>query len=334
MTRKRILAVLFLLFLVIGTFFVLSRSRYHTSEGRIFGTTYHVKYAGTQQLNQEIIEELRKVDHALSIFNDTSVISRFNRNETYVPNEMFEEVVKLSQQLAAQTDGAFDITVEPLVNAWGFGFKNKENVTPSQIDSLKAFVGYEKLHIANNAFSKKDPRLALDCGAVAKGYGVDRIAKLLSEKGCTNYMVEIGGEVVVKGKNPKGKPWSLGINKPVEDSTQTNNEIQSIIQLTDKAVATSGNYRNFYYKDGQKYAHTIDPKTGYPVQHSLLSATVVASSCTRADALATAFMVMGVEKAKTFVSAHTDADAYLIFASPDGTLHTWMSEGMKKHLQK
>lgn len=334
MTRKRILAVLFLLFLIVGSAIVLSRSRYRVSEGFIFGTTYHVKYAGTKSLDKEILAELQRVDEALSIFKETSTISRFNRNEPFAPNEMFTEVVGLSQRIASQTDGAFDITVEPLVNAWGFGFKNKDNVTDAQIDSLRTFVGFEKLVLEKDTFIKKDPRLALDCGAVAKGYGVDRVAKLLSEKGCVNYMVEVGGEVVVKGKNPNGKPWTLGINKPVEDSTRTNNEVQCVIGLTDKAVATSGNYRNFYYKDGRKYAHTIDPKTGHPVRHSLLSATVVTPSCARADALATAFMVMGVEKAKAFARKNPDVDVYLIYAGAKGELHTWMSSGMKKHLQK
>lgn len=334
MLSKRILAALFLLGLVIATVFILSRSHYRTSEGLIFGTTYRVKYAATQNFDQEILAELQKVDAALSIFNDTSTISRFNRNEPYSPNNMFTEVVHLSQEISKQTDGAFDITVAPLVNAWGFGFKHRGQITQQLIDSLLTFVGYQRLTFEGKKLAKKDPRVTIDGGAVAKGYAADCVARLLSKKGCTNYMVEIGGEVVLKGNNPEGKYWSLGINTPVEDSTASNTSLQAILQLTDKAIATSGNYRNFYYRNGRKYAHTLNPVTGYPVEHSLLSATVIASSCAHADAIATALMVMGTEKAQIFANKQKDVDIYLIYADHNGNLHTWQSQGIQKYLQK
>lgn len=294
----------------------------------------HITYASTQNFDQEILEELLKVDAALSIFNDTSTISRFNRNEAYSSNEMFSEVVRLSQDISKQTDGAFDMTVAPLVNAWGFGFKHRDRITQPLIDSLLTFVGYQQLTLKGNSITKQDPRITLDGGAVAKGYAVDRVARLLSKKGCTNYMVEIGGEVVLKGKNPDNKLWSLGINTPVEDSISSNTPIQAILHLTDKAIATSGNYRNFYYQNGRKYAHTLSPKTGRPVEHSLLSATVIAPSCARADATATALMVMGTEKAKAFVQTQKDIDIYLIYADNQGHLRTWQSQGIQKYLQK
>lgn len=334
MISKRIIAVFFLIALIAGTAFILSRSHYRTSEGRIFGTTYRVKYAATQDLDQEILEELLKIDAALSIFNDTSTISRFNRNEPYQPNELFTEVVRLSLDVAKQTDGAFDITVAPLVNAWGFGFKHRDQVTQSLVDSLLTFVGYQRLSLEEKELTKQDSRITIDGGAVAKGYAVDRVAKLLSKKGCTNYMVEVGGEVVLKGKNPDGRLWSLGINTPIEDSTNNNASLQAILQLTNKAIATSGNYRNFYYNNGRKYAHTLSPITGYPVEHSLLSATVIAPSCAKADAIATALMVMGTDKAKAFADKQKDIDIYLIFADDNGNLHTWQSQGMQKYLQK
>ena len=188
----------------------------------------------------------------------------------------------------------------------------------------------QKLYYEKNKLCKRDPRVTIDCGAVAKGYGVDCVAKLLSAKGCTNYMVEIGGEVVVKGQNAKGKKWTIGINKPVDDSTKTVSEVQTVLHVSDCGIATSGNYRNFYYVDGRKVSHTIDPKTGQPVQHSLLSATVLTSSCAKSDALATSFMVMGLERAKSFLAKHKDVQVYFIYADGQGKYKVWMTEGMQK----
>jgi hypothetical protein BACCOPRO_00544 len=328
---KKILSALFLVALIVGTVFILSGSKYYTNEGQIFGTTYHITYAGTNDLDKEIRAELQRVDDALSMFNKQSVLSKFNRNEKYeVSNARFNDVVRLSLQLSRETDGAFDITVAPLVNEWGFGFKHRERINASKIDSLRAFVGYDKLFYEGNRLNKRDSRVTIDCGAVAKGYGVDCVARLLSSKGCTNYMVEIGGEVVVKGKNAKGKKWTIGINKPVDDSTKTVSEVQSILHVSDCGIATSGNYRNFYYVDGRKVSHTIDPKTGQPVQHSLLSATVLTPSCAKSDALATSFMVMGLDRAKAFLAKHKDVQAYFIFADGQGKYNVWMTEGMQK----
>jgi thiamine biosynthesis lipoprotein apbE len=328
---KKILSALFLVALIVGTVFILSGSKYYTNEGQIFGTTYHITYAGTNDLDKEIRAELQRVDDALSMFNKQSVLSKFNRNEKYdVSNARFNDVVRLSLQLSRETDGAFDITVAPLVNEWGFGFKHRERINASKIDSLRAFVGYDKLFYDGDRLNKRDSRVTIDCGAVAKGYGVDCVARLLSSKGCTNYMVEIGGEVVVKGKNAKGKKWTIGINKPVDDSTKTVSEVQSILHVSDCGIATSGNYRNFYYVDGRKVSHTIDPKTGQPVQHSLLSATVLTPSCAKSDALATSFMVMGLDRAKAFLAKHKDVQAYFIFADGQGKYNVWMTEGMQK----
>lgn len=327
---KKIISTIFLVALIVGTYFILSFSKFREAEGRVFGTTYHIKYASTHDLSDDIAATLQDVDNALSMFNDASSLSRFNRGESFDSDPLFDEVINLALKVSQETNGAFDITVAPLVNAWGFGFKNKDNVTPAQIDSIRKHVGYTLLDFnpkKSPTLSRKDSQTTIDCGAIAKGYGVQRVAKMLSEKGCTNYMVEIGGEVVVKGHNANGKLWSLGINKPVDDSTHVNNDLQTIIQLTDCGIATSGNYRNFYYKGGKKYAHTINPTTGYPVEHSLLSATVVHSSCTLADAYATSFMVMGLEEAQKFVESHKDIEAYLIYSDKNGELKTWCSSG-------
>lgn len=332
---KRIISFAFLLALIAATSFILNRSEYRTSEGRIFGTTYHIKYAATHDLSEDITATLQEVDAALSMFNDTSTLSRFNRGEDYTPNPLFDEVVSWGLEVSRETDGAFDMTVAPLVNLWGFGFKNRNNVTETQIDSIRQYVGYEYLTYnakSQPAIRKEKEGVSIDCGAIAKGYGVDRVARMLSEKGCTNYMVEIGGEVVVKGQNPDGKKWTLGINKPVDDSTHVNNEIQQIIRLTDCGVATSGNYRNFYYLGDRKVAHTINPATGYPVEHSLLSATVITTSCMKADAYATSFMVMGLERAQQFVEKHDKVEAYLIYSDAAGNLQTWQSKGFARYI--
>ena len=173
----------------------------------------------------------------------------------------------------------------------------------------------------------------LDCSAIAKGYGTDIVARLLRTKGITNFMIEIGGEIVTSGVNAEGKPWRVGISKPVDDPTGTETGVQSIITITDKAMATSGNYRNFYYKGGKKYAHTIDPKTGYPVQHSILSATVFANSCAMADAYATSFMVMGLEKAQQLLEQHPELMAYLIYSDEQGRNAVWYSSSLKNKIQ-
>lgn len=334
---KRTISTFFLAALVIGTYYVLNRSQYRECQGRIFGTTYHIKYASTRDLSADIMATLKDVDAALSMFNDTSTLSRFNRGEKYAPNELFNEVIELSLRVSDETQGAFDITVAPLVNAWGFGFKNRDNVTPGLIDSILPHVGYKHLFFDPHhspALLRSDVKTTIDCGAIAKGYGVQRVAKTLSQKGSTNYMVEIGGEVVVKGENEKGNHWTVGINKPVDDPTNANNALQEVIRLTNCGIATSGNYRNFYYQGDKKYAHTINPTTGYPVQHSLLSATVIHKSCTLADAYATSFMVMGLEKARKFVEDRQGIQAYLIYADEEGNLQTWQSRGFEKYIEK
>ena len=222
----------------------------------------------------------------------------------------------------------------PLANAWGFGFKKGAFPDSLMIDSLLQITGYEKVKLENGEVVKQDSRIMLSCSAVAKGYSVDVVARLLDRKGIKNYMVDIGGEVVVKGKNPSDGLWRIGINKPVDDSLAVNQDLQTILEISDLGLATSGNYRNYYYKDGKKYAHTIDPRTGYPVQHSILSSTVIAKDCMTADALATAFMVMGLEEAEAFCKANPEIDAYFIYSGENGEFNTFYTEGMKKYIAK
>ena len=276
---------------------------------------------------------MKKVDFSLSPFNKASVITKINENSSDSVDQMFAEVFKLSKEISAETHGAFDITVAPLVNAWGFGFKNAANVDSLTIDSLLSFVGIDKIDLVNGKIVKKDPRVILDCSSVAKGYGVDCVARLLDSKGIKNYMVDIGGEVVVKGQNPQMNNWRIGINKPVDDSLSVNQELHTVVTVTNVGIATSGNYRNFYYKDGKKYAHTINPHTGYPIQHNILSATVIAKDCATADAYATAFMVLGLDSAKMVCAKNPDIDAFFICDNGSDKLFTYQTEGIQKYLK-
>lgn len=328
--------LIWLLLLAAGTVWILSRQNkpepYQNESGMIFGTIYNVTYQYKESLHNEIEDELKRFDASLSTFNDTSTISKINQNLDVIPDSLFLNVFRRSMEISAATNGCFDITVAPLVNAWGFGFKQNAFPDSVTIDSLLRLTGYQKVSLsAENKVIKTDPRIMLDCSAIAKGYAVDVVAHFLERKGITNYMVDIGGEVNVKGKNPKNSLWHIGINKPVDDSLSVNQEIQTVLALSDVAIATSGNYRNFYYKGNKKYAHTIDPHTGYPVQHNILSATVIAKDCMTADAYATSFMVMGLDQAKAFVAKHPDLEGYFIYSDNDGKYGIYFTEGMKDY---
>ena len=315
--KKMLWQMPFLALLVVGTVLIIRQQRsmpYQHDQGTIFGTFYNVTYQSDINLKAEIEAELRKVDAEFSMFNDTSTVARINRGEQPKRSAMFEEVWQLAETVHKETDGAFDISVAPLVNAWGFGFKHEQMPNRQQVDSL--------LRIRNQ----------YDFSAIAKGYGSDVVARLLRSHDVQNFMVEIGGEIVTQGVSDKRLPWKIGVIKPTDDSLSVGGELQTVLNMTDIAMATSGNYRNFYYKGGRKYAHTIDPKTGYPVQHSLLSATVLARSCATADAYATSFMVLGVERAKEVLEKHPELMAYFIFARPDGTNDVWFSPSLKSKI--
>ena len=322
----------FLLFLIIGTIVIVRQQRstpYQKDTGFVFGTVYNITYQNDKNLKKDIEDALKKVDYSLSPFNKQSVISKINRNESVKADKMFTDVFTLAEKISEKTDGAFDITVAPLVNAWGFGFKNDVQPTKHTIDSLKQLIGYNKVSLKDGIVRKDDDRIMLDCSAIAKGYACDVVADLLHDKGVDNFMVEIGGEIVTHGINDKRLPWKIGVTKPVDDSLNTNQELQTVLNVTNKAMATSGNYRNFYYKNGKKYAHTIDPKTGRPVQHNILSATVLADDCASADAYATAFMVMGLDKAKAVLDKHPELMAYFIYSDDNGDNAVWYSPSLR-----
>lgn len=335
--KKLIWQIPFLLILITGSIFVIRQQRntpFQKDEGMVFGTIYHITYQSDTNYQKEIEAELQKVDNSLSPFNKTSIISCVNRNEKVKVDEMFCEVFQLAEKISGDTDGAFDITVAPMVNAWGFGFKTGNPPTRQTIDSLRAIVGFNTVSLQDGYVIKKNPKTMLDCSAIAKGYGTDVVARFLKKKGVQNFMVEIGGEIVVNGNSEKLQPWRIGINKPTDDSLNTSQAIQDVVSVSNIAMATSGNYRNFYYKNGKKYAHTIDPKTGYPVQHNILSATVFAEDCATADAYATSFMVLGLDGAKKILEKHPELCAYLIYSDQKGNNQIWYSPSLQKKLGK
>jgi thiamine biosynthesis lipoprotein len=309
---------------------------YIHNEGMIFGTIYHLTYESPEgkDLQEGIKTEMDRVNKSLSTYDPESVISMVNSNRDTVLDKYFTTVFEKAEKVSAITGGAFDITVAPMVNVWGFGFKNKENVTPELIDSLKELVGYQKVKLVNGKIIKKHPDTMLDCSAIAKGYGVDVVAAYLRDQGCENYMVEIGGEVATRGVNPNGESWNIGISTPDENNFFKEQQMQAVVGLSGKALATSGNYRNFYVEGGKKYAHTIDPHTGYPVQHSLLSTTVLADSCMTADAFATAFMVLGLEKSIEIASKVPGIEVYFIYADEKGQYKTYFSDGFKSLIKE
>lgn len=337
--KKRIAWQLpFLILLIVGTIVIVRQNQedtvFRTNRGMVFGTTYNITYLCNRDLEQGIKEELKKVDEALSPFNPNSVITAVNENRPVKLNDLFTEVYLKSQKISEDTDGAFDITVAPLINQWGFGFKAKQFPTKHEIDSIRQFIGYEKTSLRNGKIYKDDPRVMFDCSSIAKGFGCDRVAGYLRSQGVEHFMVEIGGEIVVRGKNQKHDVWKIGVNKPVNDSLSTSHELQTVLGITNCAMATSGNYRNYYVRDGKKYAHTVDPKTGYPVQHNILSATVIADNCATADAYATAFMVMGSDKAKVLLERHPEMMAYFICSDSTGKNTVWFSPALKDKIEK
>jgi thiamine biosynthesis lipoprotein len=302
----------------------------------VFGTFYKIKYASNgKDVKTEYLAALAAVDTALSTFNKQSTITRVNLSPDSVlltdKDSLFIRVYNKACEISTITNGAFDITVAPLVNAYGFGFDPNRSTPDSVIAELKNYVGWKKVSLSPSGYIKKEnPNVKLDASAIAKGFGSDAVARVLRQNGINDFMVEVGGEVVCSGVNDKGRVWSIGINKPIEDSTmQHTNEIQRVVQLDGKALATSGNYLQYYYKNGTKYAHTIDPCSGKPVNHTLLSSSIIADDCMTADALATACMVIGVDSALSLIESLPNVEGYFIYAGNNGEYLEKHTNGFK-----
>lgn len=310
---------------------------YKEINGEAQGTFYNIKYLDVRRRNLQpkIDQQLHKFDLSLSSYNTNSTISKINRNEKNVKlDKLFKTVFNKSEEIYHISDGAFDITVGTLANAWGFGTTERVEVDSSYIDSILNFVGMDKVSIVGNYLVKEDSSILLNVNAIAQGYSVDVICNFLERKGVTDYLVEIGGELKAKGVNKQDVPWKIGIDKPIDNNMEPGKNLQAIIELNNSSLATSGNYRKFYEENGVKYAHSINPKTGYPELSRLLSVTVLTKECITADGLATAFMVMGLEKTILFLSDHKGLDAYLVYSDDNGSYKTYMTPGMKNAILK
>jgi thiamine biosynthesis lipoprotein len=309
-------------------------SKYIYNKGFVYGTIYSITYESPdgKDLQEEITAKLTEYNLMFSTYEKESIISKINNNEPVKLSNEFITCYNKAVEVSEITNGAFDITAGAMVNAWGFGPEEKKKMTQEKVDSLILITGYQKIKLENGQIVKEDPDIKIDMSAIAKGYTSDLIGNFLAEKGCKNYMVEIGGEVAAKGVNERGKTWTIGINKPDETDIFSNAGLQAKVKLTDHGLATSGNYRNFYVEDGKKYAHTIDPKTGYPVQHSILSSTVIANDCMTADAYATAFMVLGLEISAEIVRKVPEIEVFFIYADEQGNNQVYMSDGFGNYI--
>ena len=305
--------------------------------GEAQGTTYTITYVSEQNINyeNEINALLKTIDLSLSTYVPSSVISRINKNDSgVVIDKYFTEVFNKAQEVSEKTGGNFDVTVAPIINAWGFGSGKKAQVDSVMIDSLLLFVGYHKVKLEHGKLVKSKRGIMLDFNAIAQGYTVDILSSFLENKKISSYLVELGGEVKAKGRKSNGEDWKIGIDQPNETEAE-GRPLQAIVRLRNKALATSGNYRRYYIENGRRYTHIIDPHTGYPAKHNLLSATVIADDCMTADAYATAFMVMGLPKTKQFLleNKQPDLEVFLIY-DENGSWQTYASETLKDWIEE
>jgi thiamine biosynthesis lipoprotein len=309
------------------------KSAYFKISGFAQGTTYNITYENSTNADySEAIDSLLKAfDKSCSMYDSTSIVSKINNNDpTVEADEWFIDVFKKSVEVNAISGGALDITVGPVVRAWGFGTEPIAKHDKAYIDSLLQYVGMDKVKLEGRKVIKKYPGVSLDVNAVAQGYSVDVVSQFFEEKGIKNYLVEIGGEVHCKGTNAKDNVWRVGIDKPADGNMTPGGELQEIIELNNKSLTTAGNYRKFFVENGVKYGHTIDPKTGFPAKNTLLSATVVCDDAMTADAWDTAFMVLGLEKSKDLLKNLPGIDVYFIYSNEQGEYEVYFSEGMKK----
>ncbi len=301
-------------------------------EGQTMGTTYHISYYDTQNRNlkPQIDSVLLQINHSLSTYDKTSLISIFNAADSTAPaDDYLQTVFKKGQEVSKATNGVFDLTVMPLVAAWGFGAeKRMTNIDSNKIDSLRQLVGYKKVSLKNNQLYKTQKNVRIDVDGIAQGFGVDELGRYLDTQNINSYLVEIGGELTAKGKKMDGTPWTVGIEKPLDNDQGTQNPMHQTITLENEALSTSGNYRKFFIENGQKYAHEINPKTGYPELSKLLAVSIIAADCMTADAYATALMVMGLEQSIEFLKTHAELKAILIY-DDKGQLKTHQTDNIQ-----
>lgn len=304
-------------------------SQWTRSEGAVWGTTYHITYEGEPELRDSVIPVLNRVGSSLSMFDPSSLVSRVNSADSLEVDQDFIAVYNKSREIAALSQGSFDPTVLPIVEAWGFGPSHKASADTARVDSMLNFVGIDKTHLRGNMIVKSDRRTRFDFSAIAKGYGSDAVAEMLGRHGVKNLLVEIGGEIATRGQNPDGGKWRVSIDKPIFSADRTIHDSQVVIAVENCGVATSGNYRNFKEDANGRYGHTISPLTGRPAVTDVLSATVVAPTCMEADGLATALMAAGSQRGMKIAEASGRA-VMLVLANGS----VWESTGFKKLIDK
>jgi thiamine biosynthesis lipoprotein len=318
-----------LLFVIIVVFLFSSCKKeltYYETSGEVFKTSFHIKYKYSRVLVTEIEDCFERFNLSLNPFNRESIIYKVNNNIPVEIDDWFITVFNKAMEISEISGGTYDLTSAPLINLWGFGFSRMDSVNQEIIDSLKQFVGYRKMHLEGRKVIKNDSRLQLNVSSIAKGYACDVIAKLLESYEITDYMVEIGGEIHANGTNSKGVCWRIEIPKPLDDRAGRVNERMDVVELCNRSIATSGNYRNYYILNGKKIAHIINPQTGYPVESNILSASVFASDCMTADAFATAFMTMNLDKAIEVAKQISELDYIFIYTDKTGNLQEVKSD--------
>ena len=327
---------LMLIMLVMAT--MVACNVFHTPDpvkikGMAQGTYYAITYYDDQKrdFSEDFDSLLTYFDQVASVYEPNSIVSKVNNNQPCKLNELFIDIYTHGMEVARKTNGKFDMTVMPLVNAWGFGFTTRQKLDSAKVDSILQWVGYKKIALEDGEIVKADPGIKLDFNSIAQGYSVDWLAEFLESKGIENYLIDVGGEVYAHGRKPGGDFWKVGIEKPAQNKSDAR-EIKDVVALKDQAMATSGSYRKYYEDNGMRYSHTINPKTGYPVKHSLLSVSVLAENAVTADAYATAFMVMGLEEAKKFLKKNPGLEAYFIYSGREGKLKSYFTKGIRELL--
>ncbi len=280
------------------------------TQGSYFSITYFDENG--RNFENEIDSIFEAVDNSVSLWNENSIIRRVNRNEDVVVDQIFKDNFEWSRKASEFSGGAFDATIGPLVSAWGFHYKKELKMTPEMVDSIRQLVDYRKIEITGDKVVKANPNMTLDFNAVAQGYTADLVGKLLETNGIDNYLIDVGGEIMARGTKPNGEEWIIGIEKPAENF-DSERSVQIKINLRDRGIVTSGNYRKYIEKDGVRYSHSIDPKSGYPVPQDLLSATVIAENAAWADCLASICMLVGREKAIELLEKEKNVEAYFIY---------------------
>jgi thiamine biosynthesis lipoprotein len=332
---RTLFAVLLMLGLGLTSCHFGTGGEYYTIQGFTQGTSYRITYQHPTEYNiQGCVDSLlRAFDLSLSAYEPESILSAINRNEEVRTDTLFRTVFREAARVYQLTGGAFDITLGPVIDAWGFGPGQRMNVDSALVDSLLQYVGMDKVALAGDSVIKSNPGVKINVNAIAQGYAVDVVSRFLDELGCWNYMVEIGGEIRTRGINRKGSFWRIGVDRPDFGNMVPGQQLQAIISLNDRSLATSGNYRKFYEKDGVRITHTIDPATGYPRVSRLLSVTILTRDCMTADAYATACMVMGLEKAKAFIEGLPHTDAYFVYGNDAGTYQVWYTDRLRKYIE-